>query len=141
MRLCRFRLAAVSIFILTFAFTALAGFDVKVFDEQGKQRDLESVVAAISGARAVFVGENHDRYDQHLSELEIIRRLYELDPKRWAIGVEFIQKPFQADLDAYITGDINEREFLRKSQYFDRWGYDFRLYSPIFHFAKEHAIQ
>jgi uncharacterized iron-regulated protein len=132
---------AVRIWILTFALTtAWADFDVKVFDGRGQQRDIESVVAHISAARAIYIGESHDRYDQHLSELEIIRRLYERDPNRWAIGVEFIQRPFQSDLDAYIAGEINEREFLRKTEYFDRWGYDFRLYSPIFRFAKEHAI-
>jgi uncharacterized iron-regulated protein len=72
--------------------------------------------------------------------LEIIRRLYEREPGRWTIGVEFIQRPFQADLDAYIAGKIDEREFLKRTEYFDRWGFDFRLYRPIFRFAREHAI-
>jgi uncharacterized iron-regulated protein len=54
--------------------------------------------------------------------------------------VEFIQRPFQADLDAYIVGKIDEREFLKRTEYFDRWGFDFRLYRPIFRFAREHAI-
>ena len=66
--------------------------------------------------------------------------MYERDPNRWTIGVEFIQRPFQADLDAYINGSINEREFLKRTEYFDRWGWDFRLYRPIFRFAQEHAI-
>jgi len=136
----RFRAAAVWIWILTFAFTALGDFDVNAVDGRGKRRDIGSVVADISAARAVFIGESHERYDQHLSELEIIRRLYERDPKRWTIGVEFIQRPFQSDLDAYIAGEIDEQEFLKKTEYFDRWGYDFRLYSPIFRFAREHAI-
>src|SRR5262249_50251407 len=43
-------------------------------------------------------------------------------------------------LDAYISGEIGEQEFLRKSEYFDRWVFDFRLYSPIFRFAREHRI-
>src|SRR5262249_20609306 len=109
-------------------------------DSRGRERNIDSVVADISAARAVFIGEEHDRYDQHLTELEIIRRLYQRDPSRWVIGVEFIQRPFQADLDAYIAGKIDEREFLKRTEYFDRWGFDFRLYRPIFHFAREHAI-
>ena len=141
MQMTRSRSAAVQIWLLTVALTtAWADFDVKVVDGRGKERDIESVVTDISAARAVFIGESHDRYDHHLSELEIIRRLYERDPNRWAIGVEFIQRPFQSDLDAYIAGGISEREFLRKTEYFDRWGYDFRLYRPIFRFAKEHGI-
>ena len=120
--------------------TAWADFALRIFDARGKERDIESAVTDISSARVVFIGENHDRYDQHLSELEIIRRLYERNPTRWAIGVEFIQCPFQEDLDAYVAGKIDEREFLRRTEYFDRWGFDFRLYRPIFLFAREHAI-
>jgi uncharacterized iron-regulated protein len=135
------RVAFILILTLVCALTAArAELDLKIYDSRGRQRDIETVVTDISAARAVFIGENHDRYDQHLSELEIIRRLYERNPKRWTIGVEFIQRPFQADLDAYIAGEINEKEFLRRTEYFDRWGYDYRLYRPIFRFAKEHAI-
>src|ERR1051325_2517548 len=135
------RIAFLPIVIVLCAFTsAWADFSLKVYDARGKQRDFESVVTAVSADRVVFIGESHDRYDQHLSELEIIRRLYERNPGRWAIGVEFIQRPFQADLDAYIAGTIDEREFLRRTEYFDRWGFDFRLYRPIFRFAREHSI-
>ena len=131
----------VPILLLLSAFaTASVGFEPKVFDAHGKERQIESLVEDISTARGVFIGESHDRYDQHLSELEIIRRLYERNPNRWAIGVEFIQRPFQPALDAYIAGEIDEREFLRRTEYFDRWGFDFRLYRPIFQFAREHGI-
>src|SRR5690349_8182815 len=119
MRSPRLHVAAIPVFLfIAFFASASADLALKLFDSQNKQRDLESVMDRISGARAVFVGENHDRYDQHLSELEIVRRLYERDPNRWVIGVEFIQKPFQRDLDAFIAGGIDEREFLRKTQYF-----------------------
>jgi uncharacterized iron-regulated protein len=141
MRFRSFQVAAISVFILALGFmTASAGLNLNVFDAQGRQLDLESVITDLSRARAVFIGESHDRYDHHVSELEIIRRLYERDMDRLAIGVEFIQRPFQRDLDAYIAGEIDEREFLRRTQYFDRWGYDFRLYRPIFRFAREHGI-
>jgi uncharacterized iron-regulated protein len=137
----RFRVAAVLICMAIFAATTVfANFTLKAFNVQGRQQDIESVIADVSGARAVFIGETHDRYDQHLSEVEVIRRLHERDPNRWAIGVEFIQQPFQAALAAYISGDIDEWEFLKRTEYFDRWGYDFRLYSPVFRFAKEYGI-
>src|SRR5215475_11975143 len=134
------KLVSVVLILLCVLTPAWAEFGLKVFDARGKQRDIEPVVMDISAARAVFIGESHDRYDQHLSELEIIRRLHEQNPNRWAIGVEFIQRPFQADLDAYLAGKIDEREFLKRTEYFDRWGFDFRLYRPIFGFAREHHI-
>ena len=141
MRNIGFRIVAVAICFSACAFLTLAAdLDLKVIDAGGKPRVIDSVIADISTAEAVFIGENHDRYDQHLSELEIIRRLYERDKNRWAIGVEFIQRPFQPALDAYISGAITEREFLKRAEYFDRWGFDYRLYRPIFTFAKEHGI-
>jgi uncharacterized iron-regulated protein len=89
--------------------------------------------------RVVFVGETHDRYDHHLNQFEIIRQLHQLDPSL-AIGVEYFQQPFQAQLDDYIAGRTTEEEFLRATEYFQGWGYDYRLYAPIFRFAREKRI-
>src|SRR4051794_3425457 len=96
MQIRAIRSAAIQVCILMFAFTAAsAAFDLRVVNGRGRSIDIESLITDISVARAVFIGESHDRYAEHLSELEIIRRLYEKDPSRWAIGVEFIQRPFQ----------------------------------------------
>jgi hypothetical protein len=43
-------------------------------------------------------------------------------------------------VDDYIAGRIEERTFLRKSGYFDRWGYDFNLYKPIIDYLKQNNI-
>lgn len=93
----------------------------------------------LASKRIVFVGEIHDRYDHHLNQLDIIRRLHELDPNM-AIGVEYFQQPFQTQLDDYIVGRTSENEFLRATEYYQRWGYDYRLYAPIFRYAREQRI-
>jgi uncharacterized iron-regulated protein len=101
--------------------------------------DLERLVEALRDTRVVLVGENHDRYEHHLNQLAIIRGLYELDP-RMAIGLEFFQQPFQQYLDQFVAGEIDEREFLRRTEYFQRWRFDYRLYRPILNFAREKGI-
>ncbi|WP_295433719.1 ChaN family lipoprotein [uncultured Thiodictyon sp.] len=101
--------------------------------------DLEQVLDAIAPHRVVFVGENHDRYADHLNQLKVIEGLRRRG-KDLAIGVEFFQQPYQAALDDYIAGVIEEPEFLRRSQYFDRWRFDYRLYRPILSYAREHRI-
>jgi len=100
---------------------------------------LDKLVTQLATKRVVFVGEIHDRYDHHLDQLEIIRRLHELDPNM-AIGVEYLQQPFQPQVDDYIAGRITENEFLRATEYYERWGYDYRLYAPIFRYAREQHI-
>ncbi len=104
-----------------------------------QQMDLETVLPEVSARRVIFIGENHDRYDHHLNQLALIRRLYESNPKL-TLGLEMFQQPAQPYLDAYIAGQIDERELLEKSRYFERWGFDYRLYRPILRYAKEKSI-
>src|SRR5262249_43919162 len=48
--------------------------------------------------------------------------------------------PFQPYLDAYLAGSLSEDELLKKTEYFERWGFDYRLYRPILLYAKEQGI-
>jgi uncharacterized iron-regulated protein len=100
---------------------------------------LDAIIPALASKRVVYVGETHDRYDQHLNQLEIIRRLQARNA-RIAIGMEFFQQPFQPHLDAYVQGRMDEKEFLRRTEYYDRWRFDYRLYQPILAYAREHRI-
>ena len=100
---------------------------------------LDQLVAQLATDRVVFVGEIHDRYDHHLNQLEIIKRLHGLDPNL-AIGVEYFQQPFQKQVDDYIEGRTTESEFLRATEYYQRWGYDYRLYAPILRYARDQHI-
>ena len=93
----------------------------------------------LTKAQVILIGELHDRYDHHLTQLELICRLHARDPEI-AIGVEFVQQPFQAVLDAYLSRRIGENELLRDSEYFERWGFDYRLYAPIVAFARTNSI-
>jgi uncharacterized iron-regulated protein len=105
----------------------------------GAMQDLEGILPELAGKRVVFVGETHDRFDHHLTQLEIIRRLHALQP-RVAIGMEAFQQPFQPVLDDYIAGNLSEQEFLRASEYYTRWRFDYRLYAPILRYAREHQL-
>jgi len=100
---------------------------------------LDTLVEKLADRRVVFVGERHDRYEHHLNQLAIIRGLHNRD-KDIAIGMEFFQQPFQTHLDAFVAGEITEKEMLRRTDYFERWRYDYRLYRPILRFARAHGI-
>lgn len=100
---------------------------------------LDGIIWPLSKVRVVFVGEGHDRYEHHLNQLDIIRNLHQGKPDL-AIGMEFFQWPFQSVLDRYIAGEIDERTFLRETEYYKRWRYDYRLYRPILQYARENRI-
>ncbi|MEA3276973.1 MAG: ChaN family lipoprotein [Pseudomonadota bacterium] len=101
--------------------------------------DMERLVDKLSTRRVVFVGESHDRYEDHLNQLAVIRGLHYRN-KDLAIGMEFFQQPFQPHLDAFVAGEISEKELLRRTEYFERWRFDYRLYRPILRFARAHGI-
>ena len=87
----------------------------------------------------VYVGEQHDRFEHHRIQYQVIRELFKKN-KKLAIGMEMFQKPYQKELDDYISGMIDEKSFLKKSEYFKRWGFDYNLYREILLFAHENKI-
>jgi uncharacterized iron-regulated protein len=102
-------------------------------------RSLDSILGELISSRVIYVGEAHDEYAHHLKQLEIIRKLHALHPDM-AIGMEQFQSPYQQALDDYIGGRLSEKEMLRKTEWYRRWRFDYRLYRPILSFAREQGI-
>ena len=100
---------------------------------------LDTVAREVSLHRIIFLGEQHDRYEEHLAQLAIIKWLHE-HGHHIAIGMEMFQKPFQKALDDYLAGRIDEITFLKRSEYFKRWGFNWRLYKPILDYARRNQI-
>jgi uncharacterized iron-regulated protein len=117
---------------------ARAGGSTPVVDV-GAVSDLDAILPLLGSKRVVFVGETHNRYEHHLMQLDIISGLHEINPDL-AIGMEMFQQPFQHYLDEYIAGRLDERGLLRETQYYKRWGFDYRLYAPILEYARRHRV-
>jgi len=100
---------------------------------------LSRVIEGLSWKKIVYVGEYHDRFAHHNVQLQIIRGLHRKDPKL-AVGMEMFQRPFQKTLDEYVSGSIDEREFLVRAEYFKRWNFDYNLYKPLLDFARAEKI-
>jgi uncharacterized iron-regulated protein len=104
-----------------------------------KIASMPGLTEEIKGRRVVFVGETHSSVEDHMLQMHVLETMYS---QGWplAIGVEWFQQPFQAALDQYIAGDIDERQLLRDTEYYRRWGFDYRLYRPVMRFARKHGI-
>ncbi|EGV30126.1 protein of unknown function DUF399 [Thiorhodococcus drewsii AZ1] len=120
------------------AMDALVANDTRVV-ESARLLGMDWLIGRLADRRLVFVGERHDRYADHLNQLAIIQGLVARG-KTLAIGMEFFQQPFQDALNDYVAGRIDEVELLRRTQYFDRWRYDYRLYRPILRYARAQGI-
>ena len=107
--------------------------------EPEKTMNLQRIIDNVSDKPIIFVGERHSYYEDHKVELAVITGLFKKG-KKFAIGMEMFQRPFQKAIDDYISGAINEKDFLKKTEYFKRWNIDFNLYREIIEFAKAKGI-
>jgi uncharacterized iron-regulated protein len=102
-------------------------------------KGLSDVIRGIADKRIIYVGEFHDVFAHHAVQFDVIKGVYSRH-KNISIGMEMFQKPFQYTLDDYVGGRIDEKEFLIRSEYFKRWGFDYNLYKPILDFARSRAV-
>jgi uncharacterized iron-regulated protein len=86
------------------------------------------------------MSERHDRASDHAAQREVIAAMWARDPSL-AIGMEMFQRPFQPVLDEWVAGTIDEEEFLRRTEWRERWNMDFALYRPILEFAREQRVR
>jgi len=110
----------------------------RTFDLNDPQK-LNELSGKLTEKRALFIGEIHDRLEHHQNQLLLIQNLYARYPYI-AIGVEYFQQPFQAHVNDYLAGYIDEREMLIRTEYFKRWKVDYRMFQPILRFAREKHI-
>ena len=99
--------------------------------------------SSLAQAQVIYIGEIHDRFDHHLNQLDILCRLHRLasaNGQAIVVGIEYVEYRFQQALDAYIAQRIGFDQLLVDTEYFDRWGFDPKLYEPIFEFARTHRI-
>lgn len=107
--------------------------------EPAKSATLPELMTKIRSERLIYVGETHTAFADHLLQLEVLRGMA-ARPEGLAVGVEWFQSRFQPVLDDYLAGKIDEAELLRRTEYYDRWRFDYRLYRPIIQFAKQKEI-
>lgn len=120
------------------------GLAVKLSNEKmgvavTKPLSVKDIVDLSKDKKVFLIGESHDQFAHHENQLEFIRQLTE-SGRDLAIGLEMFQRPFQKVLDGYLSGDISQAEMLKKSEYYDRWRFDFRLYKRIIDYSKSNNI-
>jgi uncharacterized iron-regulated protein len=104
-----------------------------------REGDVDRLAQKLADSRIVFIGETHTRMDHHRLQLAIIEALHDRG-RDLAIGVEWFQYPMQGVLNDYIADRIDEATLLDRSEWYERWRFDYRLYGDIIEFAKKHQI-
>lgn len=95
---------------------------------------------AVCNIEVIYLPEVHTNKKDHEFQMKVIESLWKSGNK-FVIAMEMFQQNFQRYLDEYVSGQIDEEEFLRKTQYKERWGYPEELYAPVWRFAREKGIK
>src|SRR5262245_28228863 len=128
--------------VVALALVALAGFVAqaqttyvpqRVFDAgRGAFIDFESMLADLSKADVIFVGEQHDDPNTHRIERMLLQGLAR---RRSGITVsmEMFERDVQTSLSAWVAGRSTDEAFLAASRPWPRYNTD---YHPIVEFAR-----
>jgi len=106
----------------------------------GKPIEVEAFLAVLRTKKIIYVGERHDQPSDHGVQYSILRQL-DREVASLAIGMEMFQVPFQASLDRWSAGLIDETVLREETEYDERWGFDFSMYRPILEYARNRGIQ
>jgi len=98
------------------------------------------LLAAATDARIVYVGETHDNPAAHRVQLAVLKAMAERWPGQVSLGMEMLVPAQQPVLDRWIAGELDEKEFLKQSDWYSVWRADFALYRDLLLFARDHEI-
>ncbi|MBK3332713.1 PDZ domain-containing protein [Persephonella atlantica] len=106
----------------------------------GGIKEFKDIIEDGLKSRVIYVGEQHTMFSNHAMQLSIIKGIYSKYPKI-AVGMEMFQRSKQDVIDRYLKGEIDEKQFLKESEYYKAWKYNYHLYRPIIQFCRENNIR
>ncbi len=102
--------------------------------------DFDQLMAELSAASIVYVGERHSRAADHDIQLQIARAMH-AESGELCIGLEMVDHTYQKRLDQWSRGRISEARFPGYIHWYANWKYDFALYREIFRFTRQEKIR
>ena len=95
----------------------------------------------LASAAGICLGETHPDPHHHWAQLRMFEEVVtRRNASKMALGMEMFQRPFQGVLNDYGAGRIDEAAMLSRTDWANRWGYDFALYRPLLALAVKREI-
>ncbi len=106
----------------------------------GQALSLDELEAKALEATVIIVGESHGTEYHHDRQQELLERIDQGDRRTLGVGLEMIEARFQAHVEDYIGGNLEEEEFLEAVEWETRWGVDPAYYAPLWRMAREQGL-
>ena len=108
--------------------SAAAGSYVSAVED--RELSLEELARELVKARVVLIGEAHTDIEQKRFHGALLDAMAGLKGEL-VLGMEFFLRSDQEALDAWVAGEIDEGELLRRTAWYDRGSYRFEYYRPV----------
>ena len=106
----------------------------------GKPVTFKELLADLNSCGIVYIGEKHTNASHHRIQLDVIQALF-TKHSSLAVGMEMFDYTYQDVLDMWSAGELDQKDFLKKSHWYANWRFDFSLYREILEFIKENHIR
>lgn len=98
--------------------------------------ETKNLIESAKKRKFIFIGDFHT-FDQYQKNALRFLKLYLKTKKKFALALEMVSSDNQYFIDAYLSGQITEREFLESIDYYETWRFPWSHYRHFFQFAKE----
>jgi uncharacterized iron-regulated protein len=96
--------------------------------------------AALADARIVYVGESHDAAAHHLAQAALIEAA-RAQGRPVVIAAEMFPWASASTTAAYSDAQLTTAAFVESIAWDEVWGFDWRLYAPVFELALERDVR
>ncbi len=111
--------------------------ELRIFDADGHERSLASMLDALAERDVVLLGETHLDDTTHRLEHAVLEGLAERRADRVTLSLEMFERDAQPLLDRYLAGEIDEATFLAGAR---PWGNYRPDYRPLVETARARAL-
>ncbi len=95
---------------------------------------------AMLDADVILVGDYHTLRQSQETALRLLERAI-VDPRPVALALEMVHTENQAVLDQFMSGALDETEFLAAIAYRDTWNFEWGNYRPLFEAARQAGVR
>jgi len=106
----------------------------------GQRVSFDAMLADLLTVGVVYVGEKHTAAAHHAVQLQVIRALHHQSP-RLVVAMEMFDRSYQAALNRWSAGELDEDGFLRSTHWYANWRFDYALYRGILEYVRDHRLR
>jgi hypothetical protein len=106
-----------------------------------ERTQVDDIMTASRAAQFLLFGDFHTLRQSQRSFLRTLRQLHDSDPERpICVALEMFLANDQPLIDAFLDKRISEAEFLKKIDYYNKWGFPWENYRPIIEYCVQNRI-